>query len=259
MKWFKYFFIFLAFVYGIFCLTLYFGQEKLLFYPSTLPSNYLPWKGQEVWIPVEKDVRLHAAIVKQKEPQGAILYLHGNKGSLRRCLAQISQFEKLGYDVLVPDYRSYGKSEGTITSQEQMYADAQFMYDYLHQRYDRIIIVGYSMGTGMASFLAANNPTEALLLIAPYLSLVDMKDRFMPFVPNFLLKYHFHTDLNLSKVTCPVTMVHGEADEVIPFDSATQLQSMYPHIGLINLPNVGHRRVIFHQAVGRAMKLLISK
>ena len=111
MKWIKYILYFFLVLYGLFCLALYFGQEKILFLPTQLPANYQHWKGQEVWIQTPDDIRLNASLVKQANPKGAILYLHGNRGSLKRCLAQTRQFDDMGYDILVLDYRSYGKSE----------------------------------------------------------------------------------------------------------------------------------------------------
>lgn len=240
------------------CTGLYFAQEKILFYPDQLPSNYKPWKGEEVWIPTEDNLRLNAAIVKQANPKGAILYLHGNKGSLKRCLAQTRQFENIGYDILVLDYRTFGKSEGDLKSDTQMYKDAQLAYDYLSGRYDNIVIVGYSMGSGMASYLAAHNPAKALLMVAPFVSIVDMKNRYLPFVPNFLLKYHFRNDIHLNKVTCPTFIVHGHEDEVVPFDSSIMLNKLFPSIEVVGLPGVNHRRVIFHDAVGGAVRKIQS-
>ena len=258
MRWIKIILYAILFLYAILCLVLFFTQEKILFYPDKLPLNFTPWKGQEVWLESKDNIRLNAALIKQPNPKGAILYLHGNKGSLKRCLAQTQQFDNMGYDILVLDYRSFGKSEGTLKNDSQMYDDAQLAYDYLSKRYENIIIVGYSMGSGMASFLAANNPTKALLLIAPFVSIVDMKNRYLPIVPNFLLKYKFRSDLNLKKVSCPVIFVHGTNDEVVPFDSSIKLNKLYPSIEVVSLPGVGHRRVIFHNAVGKALRKLVS-
>lgn len=258
MKWIKYILYPLLFLYFVFCVALYFGQEKILFFPDKLPKNYKPWKGEEVWIPTKDNIRLNASLVKQAEPKGAILYLHGNRGSLKRCLAQTRQFDNMGYDILVLDYRSYGKSEGRLQGEKQMYADVQSAYDYLSARYDNIMLIGYSMGSGMASYLAANNPTKALVLIAPYISIVNMKNRYIPFVPNFLLKYHFRSEVNLTKVSCPTILIHGQEDEVIPYESSTTLKQLFPSAELIGLPGINHRRVIFHEAIRNSMQKLQS-
>ena len=137
-----------------------------------------------------------------------------------------------------------------------MYNDVQKVYDFLKSQYSEIIILGYSMGTGMASYLAANNPCKSLVLVSPYVSLVNMKNRFIPFVPNFLLKYQFRTDENLKSVSCPIHLIHGTRDEVIPFDSSEKLKSLFPQSKLIKLDGVSHRQIIFNQAVGRVVKAI---
>jgi len=256
MKFLKYLFYFLFGLYLVLCVGLYFTQNKILFYPHDLSKNYVPSYGEEVWIQVEKDVKLHAVHMKQANAKGAILYLHGNKGNVQRCARQTRQFQDLGYDILVPDYRSYGKSEGELKNEAQMYADAQKMYDYLKKDYQEILILGYSLGSGVASYLAAYNPNKGLILVAPYVSLVDMKNRYLPIVPNFLLKYPFRTDLHLKKVTSPISIIHGKIDEVIPFESSLELKELFPKVNLVSLDRVGHRGVIFDYAIRNAVKSL---
>ncbi len=228
-----------------------------MFYPSPLSENYSPSMGAEVWIPVEEDVQLHAAHITYPNAKGVILYLHGNKGNVQRCIRQSRQFQDLGYDILIPDYRSYGKSGGELENEAQMYQDMQLTY-YLAKRYDNIVLLGYSMGTGMASYIAAHNSVDGLVLVAPYVSLVDMKNRFFPFAPSFLMKYQFRTDENLKEVKCPVTLLHGTKDEVIPFESSEVLYQLFPKTTLVPLQGVGHRGVIFDISIRKAVKEMIS-
>jgi pimeloyl-ACP methyl ester carboxylesterase len=253
MKFFKYLFLFFLTTYILLCGTLYFAQERIMFFPSTLPDEYRPSNGVDVFIPVGKDIALNAALMTYPNAKGVILYLHGNKGNVQRCIWQSRQFQAMGYDILIPDYRSYGKSGGSLENEAQMYQDMQAVYDYLADRYDHIILLGYSMGTGMASYLAAHNPCQGMVLVAPYVSLVDMKNRYFPFIPNFLLKYQFRTDENLKEVNCPVTLLHGTEDEVIPFNSSEVLHQLFPQTNFVPLQGVGHRRIIFDSAIRRAV------
>jgi len=209
--------------------------------------------GIDVSIPVAEEVDLNAALISYPNSKGVILYLHGNKGNVERCIRQTRQFQDLGYDILIPDYRSYGKSGGVLENEKQMYQDMQLTYDYLSKRYKRILLLGYSMGTGMASYLAAHNPCDGLVLISPYVSLVDMKNRYFPIVPSFLMKYKFRTDENLKTVYCPITLLHGTEDEVIPFESSEDLHRLFPKSTFVPLKGVGHRRIIFDPAVRRAI------
>ncbi len=83
-----------------------------------------------------------------------------------------------------------------------------------------IVILGYSMGTGTAARLAADNHPRQLILQAPYFSMKDMARYYYPMLPSFLLKYTFPTYRNIQRVTVPVTIFHGDNDEVIYYGSS---------------------------------------
>ena len=261
MKWLKRLGLVIIGLYVLVCVGLYFVQEQLLFRPSKLAESHNFRKGEEVEIPTSDDISINCLLLKQPNPKGVILYLHGNRGSNQRCLYQAeSGLAGNGFDILMPDYRGYGKTEGKIYSEKQMQSDAQAVYDYLLKNYpeDKIIIVGYSMGTGMATKLAAKNNPNHLFLIAPYFSIVDMKNRYLPFIPNFILKYPLRNDKNVMKIKCPITIFHGTADEVLPYDSSTKLKNLRPdHIRLVTLDNESHRRSIFHPIVNRTISDLL--
>jgi pimeloyl-ACP methyl ester carboxylesterase len=127
------------------------------------------------------------------------------------------------------DYRGYGKSEGTISSENQFYGDVQAAYNVLKKRYaqDKIIILGYSLGTGAATILASNNKPKHLILQAPYYSLTDMMKQHYPFAPTFLLKYRVDVRLFLPKVKAPVTVFHGNNDAIIYYGSSLKLKEHF--------------------------------
>lgn len=242
--------------YVIGCASLYLLQEKILFRPQPIPKNTQFRFGSEVFIPVDDHTKLHGLYHKIDQPKGVVLYLHGNRGNARRCQRQAEMFEGYGYNVFLLDYRGYGKSSGTIGSNRQLYDDVQKVYDYLNREFDesQIILVGYSLGTGMASHLAAKNNPKHLLLIAPYISIVDMKDRFAPFIPDFLVKYPLNNKEHISEAKCPITIFHGTEDEVIPYDSSEDLKKVFADkIDLVTLTNTSHRGSIFHGAIRSAM------
>ncbi len=247
----KYLLISLGVLYLLAMIIVYSIQEKLLFNPSVLSEHHRFRTGQEIEIDVADDISLNTVLIDAPQEKGAILYLHGNRGSNRRCLRQALVYDGLGYDILMPDYRGYGKSDGTMISQDQAYSDVQKVYDYLKGIYgeNRIIILGYSLGSGMASYLAAQNNPAALHLVAPYKSLIAMKNEFAPFLPSFLLKYPFRNDEHLKKVSCPVTLYHAPDDELIPYDHGEALSTINPKFKLITLNGAGHRGSIFHQSV----------
>ncbi|MEM1216727.1 MAG: alpha/beta fold hydrolase, partial [Bacteroidota bacterium] len=193
-------------------------------------------------------VALHALWLKAPSSRGVLLFWHGNVGSNRRCLRQADQMTGLGYDIFMPDYRGYGKSGGQMEDQDQMYADAQAVYDWLLTNYeaDQIVIVGYSLGTGVATYLAQENSPQRLVLVAPYRSMVAMKNLILPVAPALLLKYKLRNDRQLPNSSCPVLIVHGTGDELIPPRHSEYLHRLIPERSeLFLLPNVSHRGVIF--------------
>lgn len=261
MKWLKRFLYFILFLYVLGCSVVYLQQERMIFQPTTLPQSFQFWAGEETYIPVADDVNLHAMWLRSPRPKGVVLYWHGNRGSNRRCLRQAENLAGLGYDVLMPDYRGFGKSDGSIQSEEQIFADAQAIYDWLQQYYqeNQIVLVGYSLGSGVATYLASENTPRHLCLVAPYQSMLAMKEMFAPFIPSFLLKYPLRNDLRLPEVDLPVTLFHGSRDELIPYDHSVYLQTLVPERGkLVRLNGTGHRGAIFSRTLRRELTTILQ-
>jgi pimeloyl-ACP methyl ester carboxylesterase len=197
--------------------------------------------------------------MKEPNERGVILYLHGNRGSNQRCWHQAQSVAGNGYDIFMPDYRGFGKSDGDIVSEKQLFSDAQAAYDFLKKHYaeSQIVIWGYSIGTGMASYLAANNHPQQLVLLAPYTSVTDLKNARAPFLPDFLLKYPLCSLDCLKNVDYPVTLLHGEYDEVIPFSCSERLQALNPKLfKLVKIPD-GHRGVVFSDIFRETVRKLL--
>jgi pimeloyl-ACP methyl ester carboxylesterase len=260
MKFFKNLGIALFVIYAIACVGLYFAQDRIIFLPYPLPEDYVFRAGEEVEIEVEDGISLNCLWLKEPNSKGVIFYLHGNRGSLKRCLYQARQMDGNNYDIFLHDYRGYGKSDGKIKSEAQIHADNQKVYDYLKQHYseDQIVLVGYSLGSGMASYLASKNNPQQLVLLAPYYSMVDLKDQRAPIIPDFLLKYKLKSNEFLQNVNFPVTLFHGTRDEVIPYDSSEKLKALKPDlIELVTLRNEGHRGTIFNPTFKNTLRKLL--
>ena len=261
MKW----LIRLAAVLGIgyvaVCVLLYVFQERLIFHPRDLPASYAFEQGTEAVIRTPDGVDLSLLTFKHPAAEGAVLYLHGNRGSNRRSLYQTRELINTNYDLYLFDYRGYGKSGGEIESEEQLMADAQLVYDSLAARYgeEHTILVGYSLGTGMASYLAAHNTPEHCVLVAPYASVTAMKNLWFWAVPDFILKYPLENVANVAQANCPVTVLHGQADDFIPYGMAEELKEAAPdRVELIGLPETGHRGAILHRQFGQTMARLLQ-
>ncbi|MCA9748617.1 MAG: alpha/beta hydrolase, partial [Romboutsia sp.] len=146
------------------------------------------------------------------------LYMHGNAGSLRDWGWIYKDFVARGYDILLIDYRTYGKSTGKL-SEKNMHSDVTFIYDELKKDYqeNQIIIYGRSIGTGMATHIASIRKPKGLVLETPYYSIIDIAKRIVPFLfLEPLLKYKFKSFKFLKTVECPIYFLHGTNDNVVP-------------------------------------------
>lgn len=250
--------------YIILCIALYFLQEKLIFLPEKLPKDFRfdfsqPFEERNI---VSNDgTRLNGLLFKTDSAKGLVFYLHGNAGSLRTWGVAASRYTALGYDVFMLDYRGYGKSEGTIQNQRQLFDDVQTAYDEMKKEYkeDSIVIIGYSIGTGLAANLAGGNRPKLLILQAPYYSLTNMMGQRYPFIPTFLLNYKLETVEYLKSCTSPVVLFHGDADDVIPYASSVRLKEECKAVDtLITLHGQGHNGMTDNPQYTEAIQLLLQ-
>jgi pimeloyl-ACP methyl ester carboxylesterase len=244
---------------------LYFFQEKLIFLPTVLPQDYnyqFNYPFEELFLHTDETTVINALHFKNKSPKGVILYFHGNAGDLSRWGTITEFFVEKEYDVLVMDYRTYGKSTGVL-SEHALYRDAQYCYNYLKAHYDEneITVYGRSLGTGIASLMASKNNPKQLILETPYYSMENVvKSRFPLFSLNFLLKYKFPTYQYIKSTSCPILMIHGTDDKVIPFNSAEKLfSSSLPtsRTTFIRIDGGSHNNLIDYQEFHRIIRSVL--
>ncbi|MDP5157058.1 MAG: alpha/beta hydrolase [Flaviramulus sp.] len=234
--------------------TLYFIQEKLLFLPTVLEQDYVfnfRYYFEEITLNTDDGSKLNAVHFKVENSRGVILYFHGNAGDLSRWGKIAEYFVEKQYDVLIMDYRTYGKSIGKL-SEQSFYSDADLFYNHLLKTYNEndIVLYGRSLGTGIASYLASKKNPKQLILETPYYSILDVaKDRF-PILPiNQLLKYKFPTFEFIKNVNCDITMFHGTEDNVVPYTSAEKLFQISPkqYTKFITIGGGSHNNLIEFQ------------
>ena len=209
----------------------YFIQEKFIFKPEKLPKDFtykydVPFK--ELFFDVETNVTINGLHFYCNKPNGLILYLHGNTRSIKGWAKYAKDFYRYNYDVVLVDYRGFGKSTGK-RSEKKIINDMQFVYDTLSVQYNEnhILVYGRSIGSGFATKIAAENKPRYLILESPYYSLIKVAERFVPFLPNkLLLRYHLRTDW------------------LIPIRHSEKLQKLNPHkITLIRIRGGGHNNL----------------
>jgi pimeloyl-ACP methyl ester carboxylesterase len=156
-----------------------------------------------------------------------ILFFYGNGDCLANNLDLFRAFRRIGANVLIPDYVGYGMSGGS-PGERECAATADAALDHLLSRGDvdpsRIVVAGWSLGSGVAVDLASRRPVAALAIFCPFTSLTDMARLAYPFIPvSWLLSHRFESETKLARIECPVLIGHGRVDTVIPFAMSEQL------------------------------------
>ncbi len=236
-------------LYLMICVIMFVWQEKFIFLPQKLGPNHtftFPQPFKEITIETEDKKNLHGLLFQSGGTKGLVFYLHGNAGSLEGWGGVAETYTTLRYDVFMLDYRGYGKSEGTITSEAQVFRDVEAAYNKMLKQYneDKIIVLGYSIGTGPAAKIASSNNPKLLILQAPYFSVTDIVTQTFPIIPAFLLKYRFETHQYITECKMPVVLFHGDHDEVIYYGSSLKLKALFKATDtLITLTGQGHNNM----------------
>jgi len=224
-------------------------QEKFIFKPEKLHAGFtfrydVPFK--ELFFDVKEGVRINGLHFYRESPKGLILYFHGNSRSIKGWARYAKDFYRYDYDVVMVDYRGFGKSTGK-RSEVDMLNDMQFVYDTLLQQYQQqhLIVYGRSIGSGFAAKIASDNNPRYLILDAPYYSFTKVVERFLPILPiRWVIRYHLRTDKWIMHVNCHTYILHGTKDRLIPISNSEKLQAINPRkITLIRIHGGGHNNL----------------
>lgn len=226
---------------------LYVFQRDLQYFPSRLDPapKALGLTGVErIALPTPDGETVVLWVSPAAEGRPVILFLHGNAGSIADRADRFAFYQARGYGVAFLSWRGYGGSTGR-PSETGLLADAKTAYDHLRGlgiASDRIVLVGESLGTGIAVRTAVRNPVAAVVLEAPYSAAVDIARAAYPWVPvGLMMKDQYRSRDHIAQDRAPLLILHGEADKVIPqafgrrlFDAATD------HKTFVSLGPVGH-------------------
>lgn len=221
------------FAYIAISVALYFLQDFLLFKPEKLSDDFnFAYENQdtkEYYLETRDGARINGLLFKSKNPpKGIVFYLKGNSKSIKGWGKFAVDFTRHDYSVFMVDYRGFGKSTGR-RSQKAIKRDLQKVYNKLKERTpeEHIILYGRSLGSGFAAKLASINNPRLLILDAPYYSLTKVTGRYMPFMPlSLLMKYPLPTYKWLKYVQCPIHIIHGTHDKLIPYKSSVKLSQV---------------------------------
>lgn len=247
---------------------LYFRQERLLFEPDPLPADEpicSDCDSREFFIEVP-GARLSVAQMRCPNPRGVFFFLHGNSGNLKKWFVDLDAFRQASFDVVMFDYRGFGKSSGEIESEEQLHADVAAVWDHFAPQYagKRVVVSGQSLGTGLAAGLAARLGAEGhapdlTLLVSPYSSMRALAAELYPWVPMQVLRYPLHTLGHAAKLLGPVMLIHGDKDELIPIHHSETLCKVMRSAQLLRVTGAGHGDVHQFPTVRKALMAALGR
>lgn len=178
-------------------------------------------------------------------PEGArtLVYFHGNGDTVHGLVPLGEELHRRGLGVVLAEYRGYGGTKGSPT-EDALYADAAAVLDDLAARgvsRERVVLVGQSLGTGVAAEMAARGRASALVLITPFTSIPDVAAKYAPFLPvHTLVRDKFDTLAKVKSIRVPALVVHGDRDEVVPYAMGRDLALALPDARLLTIPGGRH-------------------
>ncbi len=198
-------------------------EDAFIYFPARGGVGESP--GEDLFLTASDGVRIHGWHVSEPGAGATILWFHGNAGNLEDRRGMLLRLRSLPANVLVIDYRGYGRSEGK-PSEAGIYLDARAAWDWLAARTppERIVILGKSLGSAPACELASLVPCGGLVVQSGFTSAPEMARRVLPIFPGrFFMRTKFDNLSKVAGISCPKLFIHGREDEVVPFSMGERL------------------------------------
>jgi|SRR5262245_8760216 len=254
-----------AIVYMAFTALLYVAQRKLLYVPDT--TRYMPAtvglpEAQEIVLDTTDGEKVVVWHVPPDAERPVVIYFQGNGGGLNLRAWRFHQLVADGTGLIAVNYRGFGGSSGS-PSEDGLLRDAAAAYEFAARLYParRIAVWGESLGTGVAVALAAECPVARVILESPFTSTADIAAAIYPFVPvRWFMKDQFHSDRRVGRITAPVLILHGTADNVVPLSYGERLYALIrAPKRFVHLANAGHNDHDEHSATQLVQAFLMEQ
>jgi pimeloyl-ACP methyl ester carboxylesterase len=231
---------------------LYAGQRSLLYFPQ---GTQVP-AAQTDFALRDGGVTLRGWVMNPGRSR-ALLFFGGNGDAVQNLRERLAQWAPQRTVYLLA-YRGYGASEGA-PSEAALYADALALYDAVRAQHTQIAVLGRSLGTGVAIYLAAQRPVERLALITPYDSVARVAQQRFPMFPvQWLIKDKYESWRYAPQVHCPVLVVEAQADEIIPARSTERLLTTFNPAPQLLRVQAGHDSIMRAPAAAQALSAFLD-
>jgi len=210
-------------VYLIVTLGLYIFQRKLLYYPnfnSNIKGEGLNHSFENINIKTKDNINLKGWFHLKDLKKKTILFFHGNAGTLDNRIYKLNFLGNLDINFLIIAWRGYSGSSGK-PSEFGLYQDAKSSLNWLNSKGitdDKIVLYGESLGTSVAIEVGQNRDFAGIILESPFTSMIDIGQKHYPFFPiKLLLKDKYISKNKIKNIKCPILIMHGEVDKIVPF------------------------------------------
>ncbi|CAN5331617.1 hypothetical protein BH09PSE4_BH09PSE4_06440 [soil metagenome] len=236
---------------------LYWNQRSFI-YPA--PANHsaaaTPAERGAIDVRIATEDGLDLRAIYRPAPPGrpTVIFFHGNGDSLAGSQEATRGIASAGYGVLLPEYRGYGGNRGS-PSEEGLYRDGRAALRWLASqgvRPEQTVLIGNSLGSGVATEMALQRRVGGLILISGFTSLADVVGLHLPFVPaRWLVKDRYDNLGKIPKVACPILILHGTSDTVIPVRLGKELAGAASVASLELIPDRGHELAYARESQAR--------
>lgn len=200
-------------------------ENRFIFFPDKYPVGFYNTSSRipnliDCWIVTEDSIKIHGWFAPTDSAIATLVIAHGNAGNISHRIDIIYTLQKIGFNVMMFDYRGYGRSEGS-PDEEGIYKDGRAAFDYALKLPEvnpqRVIFWGTSLGGAVAVDVAMHRKVCALILESTFTSAKDMAKIHYPFLPTrFIMRSEFNSKDKLPKIKVPLLMIHGKEDEIVP-------------------------------------------
>lgn len=221
-------------------------QRKLLYFPTSHPDFQTANSGPFTSL----EIRTHDGLVlrswqsKGNPEKKTFIFFHGNAGNAADRMPMMRMLLQAGHSVILAEYRGYGGNDGNPT-EKNLILDGRLLLDEIIKQgvvEQDIILMGRSLGTGVAVHLATDYDVAALVMISPYSSLLDIAAFHYPYFPvSLLMRDKFNSVGKIKKTNAPLLIFHGEMDRTIPLEYGLKLyDAAEGNKVFIRVPGQGH-------------------